>query len=70
MMLVWKKHWFETKFFNDKLTLANHRQELVMWLKTTQALTLWQSEVWCSKSNSYLTSSKSNSYLTVRSLVF
>jgi len=39
------KHWFETKRFNDKQALANHRQKLVMWLKSTQALTLWQSKV-------------------------
>jgi len=30
---------FETKFFNDKQALANHRQDLVMWRKTTRALT-------------------------------
>jgi len=55
MMLVWKNHWFQTKFFDDKQALANHRQELIMWRKTTRALTLWQSQVWCSKSNSCLT---------------
>jgi len=32
MVLVWKKHWFETKYFNDKQASANHRQGLVMWL--------------------------------------
>jgi len=30
---------FETKFFNDKQALANHKQQLVMRLKTTRALT-------------------------------